>query len=270
VTNCGGQIKQEEMQPRWRVVVVMCVRGPLRGSLSRSGLWTKLSLAALLCGLCLLFSYHHISSSRSKITDRRTDHFLVAASSLLSFTEISRQYSSESHDRTASQRLHQNVLKTPLSLSTPPAPSIHTEDHVRASKLSTESLRTKSQSLTPDTRDKWKSNPTESEPSGKLAKSPEKWKYSGESVRGPRVLLLYGAEAHKQSTEARLFLEAHRISFLHTSLLKGRHLLSEAGNSSSGSGPLSNLALVIVVSQFHSSTMEPYLDLCQARLLPLI
>jgi hypothetical protein len=246
------------MQPRWRVVVVMCVRGPLRGSLSRSGLWTKLSLAALLCGLCLLFSYHHISSSRSKITDRRTDHFLVAASSLLSFTEISRQHSSESRDRTASQQspsLHQ------LSLYTPPASSIHTEE--QTSEVSTDSLRTRRTSAT-DTRHK---SPEKSEPSGNLA---EKWKYSGESVRGPRVLLLYGAEAHKQSTEARLFLEAHRISFLHTSLLKGRHLLSEAGNSSSGSGPLSNLALVIVVSQFHSSTMEPYLDLCQARLLPLI
>ena len=112
---------------RWQRALT-CVCCLLRGApLSRSGLWRKLSLAAILCALFILFYYNHIiiTSSSTRLTS--SQNFLVSVSSLQSFTEISK---SSQVDRGQNKKpavfnlSHGNKADPSLTHSSSPPPSL--------------------------------------------------------------------------------------------------------------------------------------------------
>ena len=84
------------------------------------------------------------------------------------------------------------------------------------------------------------------------------------------MLLLYGTDGYRPSHEIKIFLESHRIPHHTTSLFKGQLLLSEKTNSTSYSQHLRELSILIIVSYFQASLVEPYLELCRARHLSLV
>jgi hypothetical protein len=225
---------------------LLCVRVPLRGSLSRSGLWRKLTLVALLCGLCIVFYYHHITYSTSgKITDSHNGNFLVAVSSLQSFTEISRQYSDQ-------RSVRSSLTSSATALAQLQLPHVSTAGQTSPTTAGLTSERTTTR--------------TSPERKSRVAKSREKSRRS----QPPRVLLLYGTDGYRPSHEIKIFLESHRIPHHTTSLFKGQLLLSEKTNSSSYSQHLRELSILIIVSYFQASLVEPYLELCRARHLSLV
>ena len=256
-----------EMQSRLRLVL-LCVRVPLRGALSRSGLWRKLSLLALLCGLCIVFYHHHITYSASgKITDSHNGNFLVAMSSLQSFTEISRQYSDSVKTstpsrgvQTADQRSVTSSATSATALAQLQLPHVSTAGHtspttaVLTHGLTSEKTTTK----------------TNQERNSRVVKSREKSRHFSEKAQPPRVLLLYGTDGYRPSHEIKTFLESHRIPHRTTSLVKGQLLLGEKTNSSSYSQHLREISILIIVSHFQASLVEPYLELCRARHLSLV
>ena len=249
---------------RWQKALT-CVCCLLRGApLSRSGLWRKLSLAAILCALFILFYYNHIiiTSSSTRLTS--SQNFLVSVSSLQSFTEISKnsQVDRGQNKKPAVINLsHGNKADSSLTHSSSPPPSL-----AGLTPAPDQTSRAVSNEPLAD-------RPTR-ERESKAVKSRERSRYFTERSVLPQVLLLYGADSYKPSTEVRIFLEAHRIPFHCTNLEKGRHLLSEANgvsnNSRSSRDPTREISLVVIVSDFHSNSVEPYLDFCRQRTLPLI
>ncbi|CAI8011884.1 Bifunctional heparan sulfate N-deacetylase/N-sulfotransferase 2 [Geodia barretti] len=111
---------------------------------------------------------------------------------------------------------------------------------------------------------------TNQERNSRVVKSREKSRHFSEKAQPPRVLLLYGTDGYRPSHEIKTFLESHRIPHRTTSLVKGQLLLGEKTNSSSYSQHLGEISILIIVSHFQASLVEPYLELCRARHLSLV
>ena len=223
-------------------VMSMLVRGSVRGAFTRSGLWRKLSTITLLCALCLVFYYNRINSTRHINTSRK---YLVAVSDLPIFTAISRRYS-ERNDSS----LNDSIIRLPVPFNTVSSSSM-VDDVQTVTVTSTwrESVET---TIVPA--------------AGKRGgeKSRKSRLHYPEIHSPPRVLVLYG---YRPSTEIRTFLEAYRVSFIHSSLTKARYLLSDRKNDDIN---LSQLALVVIVADLRSTLAQPYIDFCRERSLPII
>ena len=242
----------------------MCVRGTLRGALARYGACRKLSVAALLCVLCLVVYYHHVGTSTGNT------NYLVAVTNLQSFSEVSRQYSEQqsagisSHvplifrpALNASVVVKKDVVSAVISALTSPTTNT---DHEQV-------LTTTSKAVVSSSLPKTVNKPISNLHRANSASQSKRNTHYIPSSRVPQVLLLYGTDAYKQSVQVRIFLESYRIAFKHTSLTKGRYLIT--GNGSSAV-KLDNLALVIVVANVHASLVGPYMEYCQLKKLPII
>ena len=237
----------------------MCVRGPLRCSLSRSALLKKLSLALLLCSLCLVFYYNHIATSNtSRSIDSRT--FLAAVSSL---QKISKHYSSVSRQNNVSGRVI-NFNLTHARFETHTQTGATTSSEVLSSPKYSQTFANQDTHTRPITDTQEMKN--------KVSNSQEKLRNST-NWRQHHVLLLYGPDCYKPSYEVKIFLEAHRIPFHQTNLAKGLQFLpndATADRSGTTREPLVDFTLLVIVSDFHSRSLELYLDFCRGRNLPMV
>ena len=229
----------------------------------------KLSLIAALCALCIVFYYHHITSAPAtgKITNFGNGNFLVAVSSLQSFTELSRQYSDTTTPSRDTQKTNHSSFRTPTILTTSAATLASTQ----LSQVSTKhpTMPAASESLTKGEKLTHRTSP---DGKSKAVKWREKTKHFAKTSQLPHVLLLYGTESYRPSIEVKIFLESYRIPYHITSLAKGRQFITEKSLpvSSSSSQQLQDLSILIIVSYFDISLVEPYLAICQARHLSLI
>ena len=275
-----------DMRSKWRLPLSF-IRNALRVHPSRSSVCRKFTLAGLLCALSLVFYYYHISNSMQKIIHvEQNGNFLVTVSSLQTFTEISRQYPEKdarlfspstlnsSVVQIPSNVRNSNTIRTEYQISTatksggPPGPAVPVDvglDDLLDLVHTDESPHVLMTSHKP--------KPQHSSSRGSRRRSP----YPGRVANSPRVLLLCGVYAYKASLNLKLFLEAHRIGFHHTSLLKGRSLVSQQHENRDRDNfkmiDLDQLALVIIVAgttEYHSDTVRPYLDYCRAKHLPMI
>lgn len=252
-----------EMQSRWRSLIpyFTCV---LRGNLSRSSGCRKFTLVSLLCGLCLVYYCYHINTNIQRITNWN-NNYLVATSSLQSFTEISRQYSNQD---TSQSSLNVSTPSTSNGMEFSTVPPVPATSTVRADD--NEETQSSHQILT--------DVGTKSSPDAVLKLNSAHNSKSGRKSRAsptktPRVLVVYGTNGYKLSVEVKVFLEAYRVNFLHTSTSKGHSLLSYQKNSSRDDIILDHLSLIIIVAtiaHYNSSYGRPYFNYCQLKGLPLI
>ena len=237
----------------------------LQGNTFRTSVCRKLALAGLLCALCLVYYYYHISSNMSNHT---VD--LVAISSLHSFTAIQGDSKSANNSpSTTSANISDTVKKTVIRVPKTTAQSTLTiSDHVEHTQTVVASVAGKGIEGSP------KAVPIKP-PSVRVSKQKRKpVSHYGHSSKTPRVLLLYGTDGYKQSLVVKLFLEAQRVDFIHTSVSKGYHLVFEGSNSgikTSEKVSLERLSLVIFVANIAQySSLQPYLDYCRSVKLPVI
>lgn len=218
----------------------------------------------LLCALCLVYYYYHITTNIQKIPARNTN-YLVAISSLQSFTEISRQYSK--HYPTESSK---NLLnsRTPSTIRSGVAIPLS-----GTAKTSQSGRYEYTQTLSQHKGVEIEGSPAVLNPVLKPHSKPTKKSQYGRGG-SPRVLLLCGTDSYKQSLQVRIFLESHRVEFVHTSIAKGRFLVSERKNGSTesfGKIDLERLSLIIIVAdiaQYHYA--QPLLHYCRVKNVSLI
>ena len=227
-------------------MIMMFMRGSIRGT--RSGIWRKLLITSVICTLCLLFYYTHINSNT--ITHPDTS-YLVAVSSLQSFTEISRQYTdvTSSNEASFNYSTNHHVLSSPSIVSN----TQHTQSGTKSSKTLTNTIH----------------KPVDSVREKNLVFKSRNKRYP-ELNRAPHVLLLYGTDGYRPSVEVKVFLESYRIPFIHVSLSKGRYLLYGQRDDDNDDIVMNQLKLIIIVSDISSILAQPYLEFCKEQHLPMI
>ena len=247
------------MRPRYKLLKAYMAY--LQGTTFRSSVCRKFILAGLLCALCLVYYYYHISSNMPG-----NALHLVALSSLESFT-----------------------ASEPKSANNPPALSTNSSFAVKRTvigdpEMTAQSAQTISVAATEHTGTMASEagKGIEGSPKAILIKAPSAHvskprkktlsQYS-HSSKSPRVLLLYGTDMYKPSLVMKLFLEAQHVNFVHTSITKGYYLVSEqiTDTKTSEKITLELLSLVIFVATVAQySSLQPYLSYCHSEKLPVI
>ena len=212
-------------------------------------------MVCLLCSLCLVYYCYHINSNIPRITNWN-NNYLVAVSS---FTKISGRYSNQDTSHSSSTP----AISTGMEFSTIPLVSTIISDDNKGIQSTHQVLTDVGTKSSPETV--LKLNSAHNSKSGRKSRATP--------TRTPRVLVVYGTNGYKPSLEVKVFLEAYRVNFLHTSTSKGQSLLSYQKNSSRDDIILDHLSLIIIVAtiaHYNSSYARPYFNYCQLKGLPLI
>ena len=225
----------------------------LQGNTFRSSVCRKFILAGLLCALCLVYYYYHISSNMSGSNSLH----LVAIENLGSFT--------------ASDPKSANIPSANISLAVKQA--VIQDPETTAQSAQTTNVAVNASEVGKGIEGSPKT--VLIKPPGQHVSKPKRKPLSGygHSSRSPRVLLVYGTDMYRPSLVMKLFLEAHRVDFIHMSITKGYYLVSEQITDAKANEKISlkHLSLIIFVANTAQySSLQPYLDYCRSEKLPVI